>query len=83
MSEKITVKVDTENMCIDRSTELGQKFAEFNKKVAESDDPAERDFMSKISAYVEAGLIVENTLSEEDAKVAIAKLKEQMTAESK
>lgn len=81
MSNKMEVKVDMNNMCIDRSTPLGKKFAEFNNKIAASSDPVEKEFMSKISAFVEAGMIVENTLPEDEAKVAVEKLRQQMISD--
>lgn len=82
MANKMEVKVDMDNMCIDRSTDLGKKFAEFNKFIAESSDPAEREFMTKISAFVEAGIIVDSTLPEADAKAAVEKLRKQMLDEA-
>lgn len=75
------IKIDVEHGCIDRSTELGKKFAAFNDSL--KDKPAdEKEFMSKISAFVEASMIVENTLPKEEAEKAIAKLREQITADS-
>lgn len=72
------VKVDVDNMCIDRTTELGKRFAAFNDSLAKETNPKKREFMSKISAYVEASIIVENTMPEKEAKEAIEKLKAQM-----
>ena len=66
---------------VDRNTELGKKFGEFNASL-ESKSPEEREFMSKVSAFVEASMIVENTLPKEEAEKAIAKLREQITADS-
>lgn len=82
MSKKLDIKVDAENMCIDRSTELGEMFAKLNEMVASSEDPGTKEFLSKVSAYVEAGLIVENTLPEDEAKVAIEKLKQRMASDA-
>lgn len=72
------IKVDMQNMCIDRTTELGKKFAEFNDSLAKESNPKKREFMSKISAYVEASIIVENTMPKDEAKAAIEQLKNQM-----
>ena len=52
------VKVDKENMCIDRSTKLGQDFDAFNKMVLAQEDPKFRAFMSTLSGYTEAGMVI-------------------------
>lgn len=72
------VKIDMEKMCIDRNTNLGKQFEALNKRIAETEDVNEREFMQQMTAYAEAAIIIENVCKPEDAAVKIKQLVAQM-----
>lgn len=72
------IKIDKENMCIDRNSEFGKQLDAFNKKAAASTDPNEKAFLTQLSAYAEAALVVDGVLPADEAAAKLAILKQQM-----
>lgn len=66
--------VDKENMCIDRSTELGKYFDAWQKDTDESESESEKEFKSLVASYVEAALVLKGTMPSDKADEAISKL---------
>lgn len=77
--EKMTdIKVDTENMCIDRSTPEGQLFAKLCGEAKQQEDPRMRTFMDKMLAFTEAALVISKTMKGEEAEAALEALRAEM-----
>ena len=72
------VKVDSTGMQIDRNTELGKHFEEMLAAAKAEKDPNRSTFMQQILAYTEASLVVDKTMSKEDAAEAHKQLSQQM-----
>jgi len=69
------VKVDTENNCIDRNTPLGKHFEDALETAKNEKDANRSTFLQQVLAFTEASLVIEATMSPEDAKNAIDNLK--------
>ena len=72
------VVVDSQNMCVDRSTPLGQQFEAFNRMVAAEKDENRKAFLGQMSAYAEAAMVIDKLYPGEAGKEKIAQLAEKM-----
>ncbi len=71
------VKVDRQNMCIDRNSELGKQFEQFNASLANEKDEDKKAFMAQMAAYAEAAMVINEMYPESEAQMKLEKLAKQ------
>lgn len=79
MSE--VIKIDKQNMQIDRSTPLGQAFDEMLGVADKESNPALSNLINQTLAYTEAAVVIDETISDADTKEQmLSQLRNKMSA---
>lgn len=76
-------KIDEANNCIDRSNEDGKMLDELQKMADEKAGTPMGDFMSKIAAFTEVGMVVDKTMKGEDKAEVMRQLRDEFESEIK
>lgn len=71
------IKVDKENMCIDRNTPEGKMLDQLQRDADSKAGTPMGEFMNQVLAYAEAGEVLSQTLPKGEAAAAIEQLKQQ------
>ena len=77
----MAIKVDKENMCIDRNTAEGHMLDQLQRQADAQKDTPMGKFMTQVLAYSEASTVLSQTLPKNEAEAAIGQLKQQFEDE--